>query len=162
MKSLKPLIIIPTYNEVENIDTLLSAIFAVVKDIHVLFVDDNSQDGTREKIYRAQKKYSDQIYLIEREGKLGLGTAYIAGFRWALKKDYQTIIEMDADLSHDPIYLTDMFGKLENYDGVFGSLEYAANNVVVKYYFPVGLIGNQVNCGFEFGTFSIQHGAKLI
>ena len=121
MESHKSLIIIPTYNEVENIDTLLSAIFSVVGNIHVLFVDDNSQDGTRDKIYRAQKKYSDQINILERESKLGLGTAYIQGFKWALKRDYQTIIEMDADLSHDPIYLTDMFGKLENYDGVFGS-----------------------------------------
>lgn len=121
MNSKKSIIIVPTYNEVENIDTLIPAIFSAAKDIHILFVDDNSQDGTRDKIYKAQKTYPNQVHILERSGKLGLATAYIEGFKWALNKDYQTIIEMDADLSHDPIYLKDMFSKLENYDGVFGS-----------------------------------------
>ena len=96
------LIIIPTYNEKENIEKIINAIFSLKKDFHILIVDDGSPDGTAKIVKRLQKKYNKNLFLEERKGKLGLGTAYIHGFKWALRKTYEYIFEMDADFSHNP------------------------------------------------------------
>jgi len=113
------LVIIPTYNEAENVDILLSKIFD--QDVDILFIDDASTDGTAEKIKNWMNKYK-RINLIERPAKLGLGTAYITGFKWALSMDYQYIFEMDADLSHDPAEIPNFIKKCsEGYDLVIGS-----------------------------------------
>ena len=95
-------IIIPTYNEIENVEHMVRAIMAFEKDFHILFVDDNSPDGTAEKIEELQLEFSARIFLEKREGKLGLGTAYIHGFKTAILKRYEFIFEMDCDFSHDP------------------------------------------------------------
>jgi dolichol-phosphate mannosyltransferase len=94
------LIIIPTYNEIENISPLLKEIFSVLPDVHVLFVDDSSPDGTADKIAAFQVTYPNQIFLEVRQDKEGLGKAYVHGFQWALARNYENIFEMDADLSH--------------------------------------------------------------
>ncbi|MEY4885069.1 MAG: hypothetical protein RL151_378 [Bacteroidota bacterium] len=94
--------IIPTYNELANIDTIIRFVFDMKQDFHILVVDDNSPDGTANVVRSLQEEYKDMLFLEERKGKLGLGTAYIHGFRWALRKGYRFIFEMDADFSHDP------------------------------------------------------------
>ena len=96
------LIVVPTYNEAENITNLVAAIFHSNPNAHVLFVDDNSTDGTRDLIDAEMKSRPGQINILKRAGKLGLGTAYIDGFKWGLEKGYTLFQEMDADLSHDP------------------------------------------------------------
>ena len=96
------LIIIPTYNEKENIEKIINAIFSLEKDFHILIIDDGSPDGTAKIVKRLQKKHNKNLFLEEREGKLGLETAYIHGFKWALRKTYEYIFEMDADFSHNP------------------------------------------------------------
>lgn len=96
------LVIIPTYNEIENIETILRAVFSQDKLFHVLVVDDNSPDGTANKVKSLQKEYSNQLHLLQRDKKNGLGAAYIAGFTWALGNSYDFIFEMDADFSHNP------------------------------------------------------------
>lgn len=96
------LVIIPTYNEIENINLIIPAVLELEGDFHVLIVDDGSPDGTADEVKKMQNQYPNKIHLLEREGKLGLGTAYIAGFRIALEKGYQYIFEMDADFSHNP------------------------------------------------------------
>ncbi len=97
----KTLIVIPTYNEVENIDPLLDGIWEHAPETDVLFVDDNSPDGTGARIESARIRSPQSVHLIRRPEKLGLGTAYIAGFQWALESDYGVLVQMDADLSHD-------------------------------------------------------------
>jgi dolichol-phosphate mannosyltransferase len=96
------IVIIPTYNEVENVDKMVDAIMALPEVFDILFIDDNSPDGTAKKIIELQLKYTNRIYLENRAGKLGLGTAYIHGFKWAIAKKYPMIVEMDCDFSHDP------------------------------------------------------------
>ena len=96
------LIIIPTYNEIENIENIIRKIFSLEESFSILIIDDGSPDGTAKKVKELQKEFSNSLFIEERKGKLGLGTAYILGFKWALKKDYQYIFEMDADFSHDP------------------------------------------------------------
>ena len=96
------LIIIPTYNEKENIEKIINAIFSLEKDFHILIIDDGSPDGTAKIVKRLQEKHNKNLFLEERKGKLGLGTAYIHGFKWALRKTYEYIFEMDADFSHNP------------------------------------------------------------
>ena len=96
------LIIIPTYNEKENIEKIILKVFSLDIDFDILIVDDGSPDGTAEIVKKIQKTYSKNLHIVERTGKLGLGTAYIYGFRWALKNNYDYIFEMDADFSHDP------------------------------------------------------------
>lgn len=96
------LIIIPTYNEIENIENIIRKIFSLEESFSILIIDDGSPDGTAKKVKELQKEFSNTLFIEERKGKLGLGTAYILGFKWALKKDYQYIFEMDADFSHDP------------------------------------------------------------
>ncbi|MHA7844534.1 MAG: polyprenol monophosphomannose synthase [Winogradskyella sp.] len=96
------LVIIPTYNEIENIEAILRAVFSQDKLFHVLVIDDNSPDGTAEKVKSLQKEYSNQLHLLQRNKKDGLGAAYITGFKWALENSYDFIFEMDADFSHNP------------------------------------------------------------
>ena len=96
------IVIIPTYNEIENIDAIINAVFSKSEAIHILIVDDNSPDLTANKVKELQKKFPDRLFLEVRKEKSGLGTAYIHGFKWCLKRNYQYIFEMDADFSHDP------------------------------------------------------------
>ena len=96
------LIIIPTYNEIENIENIIRKVFSLEEAFSILIIDDGSPDGTAKKVKELQKEFSDTLFIEERTGKLGLGTAYILGFKWALNKNYQYIFEMDADFSHDP------------------------------------------------------------
>ena len=106
---MEKIVIIPTYNEKENIELILKAIFALKQDYHVLVIDDGSPDGTAEIVRDLQKEYPTSLFLEERKGKLGLGTAYIHGFRWAISKNYQFIFEMDADFSHNPADLERLY-----------------------------------------------------
>ena len=99
------LIIIPTYNEIENIESIIRAIFSLQKTFHILVVDDNSPDKTWVKVIELQKQFPDRLFLEKRAKKAGLGTAYVHGFKFALKHDYEFIYEMDADFSHNPIDL---------------------------------------------------------
>lgn len=95
-------IIIPTFNELDNVERMTRKVMSLDKEFDILFVDDSSPDGTAEKIKELQKEFPNRIYLEERQGKLGLGTAYIHGFRWSVAKDYEYIFEMDCDFSHNP------------------------------------------------------------
>ena len=104
----KALVIIPTYNESDNIVKVLHSTLEQEEPFHVLVVDDNSPDGTAQKVEEMQAHFPDRLFLMKRPGKSGLGTAYIAGFKWGLERDYQYIFEMDADFSHNPLDLPDM------------------------------------------------------
>lgn len=96
------IVIIPTYNEIDNIETIIRAVFTLPTPFHVLIIDDNSPDGTSEKVEALQLEFKDNLFLQTRKVKSGLGTAYVHGFKWALKREYQYIFEMDADFSHNP------------------------------------------------------------
>jgi len=98
----KNLVIIPTYNEKENIEKIIRKVFSLSLLIDILIIDDNSPDGTAEIVKNLHNEFSEHLFLIQRKGKLGLGTAYITGFKWALEKKYDYIMEMDADFSHNP------------------------------------------------------------
>lgn len=98
----KSIVIIPTYNEKENIAKIIEAVFSLERPFHILIVDDNSPDGTADIVKDMRNLYPNSLFIIEREGKLGLGTAYIMGFKWALEHGYDFIFEMDADFSHNP------------------------------------------------------------
>ena len=111
----------PTYNEVDNVDELLAGICTHAPQMDVLFVDDNSQDGTLDHIRAHQSRSPDRIHLIHRPRKLGLGTAYITGFRWALERSYDVALEMDADLAHNPADLPRMLDFSRGHDVVIGS-----------------------------------------
>ena len=96
------IVIIPTYNEKENIENIIRTVFGLEKAFHILIIDDGSPDGTADIVKKLQKEFPDQLFLVERQGKLGLGTAYICGFKWAIEHKYDYIFEMDADFSHNP------------------------------------------------------------
>ncbi len=98
----KNLVIIPTYNEIENIEKMIHTVFSLPREFELLIVDDGSPDGTAAKVKELQKTYAAKLHIEERKGKLGLGTAYIHGFKWALARDYDYIFEMDCDFSHNP------------------------------------------------------------
>lgn len=112
------LVIIPTFNEIENIESIIRAIFALPKTFHVLVVDDNSPDGTALKVEQLQQEFPEQLFLEVRKKKSGLGTAYVHGFKWALQKEYAFIFEMDADFSHNPIDLERLHDTCE-FEGAF-------------------------------------------
>ncbi len=127
---MKRLVIIPTYNEKANIEKLINDIQLLdIENLDILIIDDNSPDGTGEIIKNLQKE-NDNIFIIEREGKLGLGTAYIRGFKYALKNNYDQIAQMDADYSHDPKDLIKLFKAVEKYDWAIGSRYKSGINVV--------------------------------
>lgn len=96
------LVIIPTYNEKENIEKIIRYVFNLPMEFHILIIEDNSPDGTADIVKRLMQEFPDRLFIEERKGKLGLGTAYIHGFKWALARDYQYVFEMDADFSHNP------------------------------------------------------------
>ena len=108
------LVIIPTYNEAENIEKMIGAVMDLPGNFQLLIVDDGSPDGTAKQVKELQNKYKDRLHLMERAGKLGLGTAYIAGFKWALARDCAYIFEMDCDFSHDPNDLPRLLNACEN------------------------------------------------
>ena len=103
------LVIIPTYNEKENIEKIIRKVFSLEKSFHILIVDDGSPDGTSDIVKKLMVDFSDNLFIEERTGKLGLGTAYIHGFKWALNRDYQFVFEMDADFSHKPSDLVRLY-----------------------------------------------------
>ncbi|MCA0445814.1 MAG: polyprenol monophosphomannose synthase [Bacteroidetes bacterium] len=123
------LVVIPTYNEHENIDRLLSKIRSQLLPVDILFIDDNSQDGTANLIKSHIAKDST-IHIVERPGKMGLGTAYLAGFKWALERDYDYVMEMDADLSHDPAEIPRFYEAAQEADVVLGSRYITGVNVI--------------------------------
>ena len=107
-----PLVIIPTYNELENVEAIIRAVFGLPEPFHVLIVDDGSPDGTAQIVKNLQaSEFAGRLHLLERSGKLGLGTAYIAGFRWGLAREYSYFFEMDADFSHNPKDLIRLLAK---------------------------------------------------
>ena len=126
------LVVIPTYNEIDNIEQLLRIIFALDGDFQVLVVDDNSPDLTALKVNELISEFPDQLFLEKREGKLGLGTAYIHGFKWALARGYEYIFEMDADFSHDPKDLIRLYDacEIDGNDVAIGSRYKTGVNVV--------------------------------
>ena len=121
--ALEKIVIIPTYNESENIANILEAIFSLKENYHVLVIDDNSPDGTADIVRKLQPTFPLHLYLEERKGKLGLGTAYIYGFRWAIEKGFRYIFEMDADFSHNPKDLRRLYEacKFDGADVAIGS-----------------------------------------
>ncbi|AWH73466.1 dolichyl-phosphate beta-D-mannosyltransferase [Dokdonia sp. Dokd-P16] len=125
-------VIIPTYNEIENIERLLRNIFALQRAFHILVVDDNSPDGTAAKVKELQELYKEKLFLLNRPKKNGLGTAYIAGFKWALNQEYEYIFEMDADFSHNPNDLIRLYNACikDGADLAIGSRYVTGVNVV--------------------------------
>lgn len=115
------LVVVPTYNEAGNIKELVQGILRECAKAHILFVDDNSNDGTLDRIAEEIKQRDGAVHLLRRERKLGLGTAYIAGFQWGLARRYQALVEMDADLSHRPLDLPRVLAALETNDVAIGS-----------------------------------------
>lgn len=99
---MRKLVIIPTYKEIENISKIIRAVFNLEGEYNILIIDDNSPDGTADKVRELQQEFPEKLFMIQRSGKLGLGTAYLTGFKWALEREYDYIFEMDADFSHSP------------------------------------------------------------
>lgn len=126
------LVIIPTYNEKENIEKIIQAVFSLPRLFDLLIIDDGSPDGTAAIVKRLQDEFPEKLHLLERSGKLGLGTAYIAGFKWALARDYAYIFEMDADFSHNPQDLLRLYTACaeEGADVAIGSRYISGVNVV--------------------------------
>lgn len=126
------IVIIPTYNEIENIEGILAAVFSQNKEVHVLVVDDNSPDKTAQTVETLQTVYKDCLFLLKRTGKQGLGTAYIEGFKWCLSRSYEFIFEMDADFSHNPKDLQRLYEacKSQTADIAVGSRYIKGVNVV--------------------------------
>lgn len=140
MRTSDSIIIIPTYNEKENIEKIIRAIFALDKPFNILVIDDGSPDHTADIVKRLMRdEFNGQLFIEERTGKLGLGTAYIKGFKWALERDYQYIFEMDADFSHDPKDLPRLYTACaeEGYDVAIGSRYVSGVNVVN---WPIGRV----------------------
>lgn len=133
------LVIIPTYKEKENIEKIIRKVFSLDKEFDILIVDDGSPDGTADIVKSLMKEFHDHLFIEERKGKLGLGTAYIHGFKWALKKDYEYIFEMDADFSHNPDDLVRLYDTCANKgaDLAIGSRYVTGVNVVN---WPIGRV----------------------
>ena len=133
------LVIIPTYNEKENIENIIRAVFALPEEFHLLVIDDGSPDGTATIVKNLQKEFPERLFIVERKGKLGLGTAYIAGFKWGLEHKYDFIFEMDADFSHNPQDLPRLYNACANEgaDVAIGSRYVSGVNVVN---WPIGRV----------------------
>ena len=159
-------IIIPTYNEKENIEKIIRAIFSLPKQFHVLVIDDGSPDGTATIVKNLQKEFAEELHIVERSGKLGLGTAYIAGFHWVLDHDYQYCFEMDADFSHPVPKLLELYNACANggADVAIGSryignvvnvINWPMGRVVMSYYaskyvrFVTGIPVADTTAGFK-------------
>jgi dolichol-phosphate mannosyltransferase len=130
---LEKLVIIPTFNEKENIENIIGAVMNLQQQFHVLIIDDNSPDGTAEIIKSLLTKYPGQLFLEQRTGKLGLGTAYIYGFKWAIEKGYRFIFEMDADFSHNPNDLERLYTACKNGAGVAVGSRYVKGGAVANW-----------------------------
>jgi dolichol-phosphate mannosyltransferase len=132
MQTSDSIIIIPTYNERENIEDIIRVVFGMEKVFHILIIDDGSPDGTADIVKRLQEEFPERLFMIQRKGKLGLGTAYIAGFKWSLDHQYNYIFEMDADFSHDPKDLPRLYKACseEGGDVAIGSRYVSGVNVV--------------------------------
>ena len=128
----KAVVVIPTYNEIENIARLMRTVFSLQREFHILVVDDNSPDGTAKCVEENFQNYPNQLFLIQRKEKTGLGTAYIAGFKWALEHGYDYIFEMDADFSHNPNDLIRLYNAChkDKFDMAIGSRYVQGVNVV--------------------------------
>ncbi len=128
----RKLVIVPTYNELENISDMVQTVMELEGNFELLIIDDGSPDGTAGVVKTIQNSFEGRLHLMERAGKLGLGTAYIAGFRWALERDYDFIFEMDCDFSHDPKDLIRLYQGIKNrdYDLAIGSRYVTGVNVV--------------------------------
>ena len=144
----KILVIIPTYNEAANIELLTEKIFSLGLELNILIVDDNSPDATAGIVRKIQSKYSN-VFLIVREKRLGLGSAYIAGFRYALENGYEIIIQMDGDLSHQPLYLPKMLELLKDYDFIIAS-RYVEAGGVSNWSFPRLFLSRAANSFVKF------------
>ena len=134
----KKLVIIPTYNEIENIEKMVRAVFDLPREFELLIVDDGSPDGTADKVKELQKEFTGKLHIEERKGKLGLGTAYIHGFKWALARDYDFIFEMDCDFSHNPKDLVRLLEACENGADVAVGSRYTKGGQVSNW--PIGRI----------------------
>ena len=158
------LVIIPTYNEKENIEKMIRKVLSLEPSFHVLLVDDGSPDGTGQIIKDLQKTFPDKLFLIERSGKLGLGTAYIAGFQWALAHHYHFIFEMDADFSHNPFDLIKLRESCANgadlaigsrYKSGINVVNWPMSRVLLSFYaskyvqFITGMPINDATAGFK-------------
>ena len=131
MEKSDSIIIIPTYNEKENIENIIRVVFGLEKEFHILIIDDGSPDGTAGIVKRLQKEFTERLFMVERKGKLGLGTAYITGFKWALEHRYDYIFEMDADFSHNPRDLVRLYEAcVQGADLSIGSRYVTGVNVV--------------------------------
>ncbi len=132
MQTSDSIVIIPTYNERENIENIIRAVFALEKVFHILIIEDGSPDGTASIVKTLQQEFPERLFMIERKGKLGLGTAYIAGFKWSLEHNYEYIFEMDADFSHNPADLARLYKACaeEGADVAIGSRYISGVNVV--------------------------------
>ena len=132
MQTSDSIVIIPTYNERENIENIISAVFGLEKTFHILIIEDGSPDGTAAIVKTLQQEFPDRLFMIERKGKLGLGTAYITGFKWALEHSYEYIFEMDADFSHNPNDLPRLYEAcaVQGGDVAIGSRYVSGVNVV--------------------------------
>lgn len=126
------IVIIPTYNEIENIESIIRTVFSLQKPFHVLIIDDNSPDHTAKKVIALQEEYPGRLFLEQRSKKSGLGTAYVHGFKWALEREYEYIFEMDADFSHNPHDLEKLYDscRFGIYDVAIGSRYVTGVNVV--------------------------------
>ena len=134
------IVIIPTYNEKENIENIIRTVFSLEKPFHILVIDDGSPDGTAQIVHRLiENEFAGQLFILERSGKQGLGTAYIAGFKWALERAYDYVFEMDADFSHDPKDLPRLYAAChdEGFDVAIGSRYVSGVNVVN---WPIGRV----------------------
>lgn len=132
MQTSDSIVIIPTYNERENIENIIRAVFGLEKTFHILIIEDGSPDGTAAIVKTLQQEFPDRLFMIERKGKLGLGTAYITGFKWALEHSYEYIFEMDADFSHNPNDLPRLYEAcaVQGGDVAIGSRYISGVNVV--------------------------------
>ncbi|MGL5272680.1 MAG: polyprenol monophosphomannose synthase [Phocaeicola sp.] len=132
MKKSDSIIVMPTYNEKENIERMIRTLFALDKAFNLLIIEDNSPDGTATIVKKLQLEFPERLFMIERKGKLGLGTAYITGFKWAIEQKYDYIFEMDADFSHNPNDLIRLYEKCasQDYDVAIGSRYVSGVNVV--------------------------------
>jgi dolichol-phosphate mannosyltransferase len=134
----KNLVIIPTYNEIENVAKIIRAVFGLDGGYHILIIDDGSPDGTASAVKGLIPEFDGRLFIIERSGKLGLGTAYLSGFKWAIEKGYDYVFEMDADFSHDPDDLSRLLGACENGADLAVGSRYCDGVSVVNW--PIGRI----------------------
>jgi dolichol-phosphate mannosyltransferase len=160
----RKIVIIPTYNEIENIENIIRKTFSIT-DVHILVVDDGSPDGTGKKVKELMEEFPERLFIIERTGKLGLGTAYIAGFKWALENNYDYVFEMDADFSHNPEDLDRLYHAcaVEGADLAIGSryckgvnvLNWPMGRLLMSYYgsmyvrFILGMSVKDTTAGFK-------------